>query len=83
MKAKEGEREAEAAAEKIAPALARRRSADGVWSVSDFTTSHFLGAMLVLNFAFLLFAAVLGWWLRGDPTSLIGDNLPVSNVSAL
>ena len=81
--APEEEREAEAEAEKIAPALARRRSADGVWSVSDFTTGHFLGAMLFLNFAFLLFAAVLGWWLRGDPTSLIGDNLPVSDFSAL
>jgi hypothetical protein len=40
-------------------------------------------AMIGGNFLFLVFAAVLGWWLRGDPTSLIGDNRPVSHFSAL
>ncbi len=74
----EEERQGEAEAARLAPAFARRAV---VWPAPS--TPRFLATMLGINFAFLAVAAALGWRLRGDLTSLIGDNRPVSDFSAL
>jgi lipopolysaccharide/colanic/teichoic acid biosynthesis glycosyltransferase/glycosyltransferase involved in cell wall biosynthesis len=74
----EEERQGAAEAARLAPEFAQRDARRPAP-----TTPRFLGAMLGVNFLFLALAAALGWWLRGEPTSLIGDNRPVSDFSAL
>jgi lipopolysaccharide/colanic/teichoic acid biosynthesis glycosyltransferase len=72
------ERQGEAEAAALAPAWAHR-----VGSRAMPGTPRFLAALVAADFCFLAFAAALGWWLRRDPLSLIGDNRLVSDFSAL